>query len=278
MIRSLPAILVACALAVARPAEAPAADVLDRADQIADQVLSTARRAMAGHPPPAPGASRRWLLPVAARIRLSPDEAVWFLEPTHGYSLRVGAWVAQEPFGLTGADRVTERMRAEPRGVGSYRALRIDLQGLVRRDVAWKHWDLGQDRWIIRYERERELSGLADDPWSGKWLGAYSLRSDGADTPAGATGGPLSALILADGTRCAVHLSSASWTFTAVGVVESNRLTASSAAAASPGANLAVEGSLDRDNRALRGGMRIETGAGDVRRGTFYLRPWAGDG
>jgi hypothetical protein len=209
---------------------------------------------------------------VAARVALAANEAVWFLEPDHHISLQVGSWISREPHGLDGADQIAERVRSEARGVGSYRAMRIDYGSLVRRDVAWKHRQVGGDRWIVRFERERALSDLPAEPWSGKWIGAYSMPDDiSGEARAAPAGGPLSALVLEDGSRCAIHLVSAVWQFTAVGNIRSHHL-AASFPHRTPYASHVISAQLDPEKRELRGGLQFSSAPGRVRKGAFYLR------
>lgn len=252
-------------------ASAAPEDVLDRCDAIGESVFGAARRGMAGDPLRS-GDSRRWVLPRAARVALGAGEAAWFLELNRGLSLRVGAWPDQPPHALQQAEELMRHMRIEPRGAGSYWAMRTDFRGLVRRDAAWKHWDVGADRWVIRFERERDLPGEGPPPWNGKWKGAYSVRR--APGPGGAgssTGGPFSALILQDGERASIHLAAAEWRFTATGVIIGDRLSAETKPGSS-GRRRSVTAVLQADHQSLRGSWRGLPDGNEAAEGVFFLQ------
>lgn len=123
-----------------------------------------------------------------------------------------------------------KRAMEEARGVGSYRAIGLGGTEIVRRELAWLDLNAAGRSWVLVYERERPTRvRVADEPLSGKWLGAYSMNgfvvlSEGSDVEDWQEAGRVSALILQNGAQCVVRLYSNRWQMEGAGLVVTNHL------------------------------------------------------
>lgn len=216
-------------------AELEAPDLLARASDLAARVESAVWKQLGGMM-----LSRQWagqpgraiakalalgegellhLLDVGGRVYFSSDP---YLTTRNGYRFPGSEQLARREF--------FQRALAEPRGVGSYRAISLGGGDIVRRELAWLDLNALGRAWVLVYEREDVVTThYSDEPLTGKWLGAYSMKGDmvfseGAPLESWQDAGQVSGMIMQNGAQCLVRLFSSRWQMEGAGLVVSNHL------------------------------------------------------
>lgn len=159
------------------------------------------------------------LLDVSGRVYFSSDP---YLTTRNGYRFPGSEQLARREF--------FNRALAEPRGAGSYRAISLGGGDIVRRELAWVDLNTLGRAWVLVYEREDSVAAhYSDEPLTGKWLGAYSMKgymvfSEGAAIESWKDAGQISGMIMQNGAQCIVRLFSNRWQMEGAGLVVSNHL------------------------------------------------------
>ena len=77
-----------------------------------------------------------------------------------------------------------ERTFSEAKGVGSYRSLSAHGGEVVRREVGWVDVTILDRPYVFLLERETPVSArFSDEPLTGKWMGAYSMKGNAVFFP-----------------------------------------------------------------------------------------------
>ena len=124
------------------------------------------------------------------------------------------------------------RALSEEKGVGSYHSLSAMCSDVVRRELGWVHVKWEGRIFVFLIERESPVTTrFLDQPLTGKWMGAYSMKgngvfSEGVDVESWRDAGQVSALILQNRAQCTVRMVAKRWEMEGAGLVISNSVTA----------------------------------------------------